>query len=125
MNNENKKISRNKKRRIERRIKIVDKMKSLLSKIESEKKKKIKDIDKVKQIEIELPKIKYFNNPNFLESNLKELNEIQYVDETLHSNKYKILRDYAGEFEMIGKVLVGDQIRITQIRFRSINDYES
>ena len=40
MNNENKKLSRNRKRRIERRIKIDDKMKSLLIKNKSEKKKK-------------------------------------------------------------------------------------
>ena len=40
MNNENKKLSRNRKRKIERRIKIDDKMKSLLNKIKSEKKKK-------------------------------------------------------------------------------------
>ena len=48
MNNENKELSRNRKRRIERRIKIDDKMKSLLNKIKSEKKKKIKNIDEIK-----------------------------------------------------------------------------
>ena len=38
MNSENKKLSRNRKRRIERKIKMDDKMKSLLNKIKSEKK---------------------------------------------------------------------------------------
>ena len=40
--NENKKLSRNRKRRIERRIKIDDKLKTLLNKIKTEKKKKNK-----------------------------------------------------------------------------------
>ena len=40
MNNENKKLSRNRKRRSERKIKMDDKIKSLLNKIESEKKEK-------------------------------------------------------------------------------------
>ena len=41
MNNENKKISRNRKRRIERKIKMDDDMKSLLNKIKTEKKRKV------------------------------------------------------------------------------------
>ena len=40
MKNENKNISQNRKRRTERKIKLVDKMKSLLNKIKSEKKEK-------------------------------------------------------------------------------------
>ena len=42
MNNENKKLSRNGKRRIERKNKLDDNMKVLLNKIKSEKKKKKK-----------------------------------------------------------------------------------
>ena len=42
MDNENKKLSRNKKRRIERRIKIGDKMKTLINKIKTEMKKEKK-----------------------------------------------------------------------------------
>ena len=61
MNNENKKLSRNRKRRIERRIKMDDKIKSILNRIKYEKKKK--NIDKIKELEIELVKIKYANNP--------------------------------------------------------------
>ena len=40
MNNENKKLSRNRKRRIERKIKMDDKRKSLINKTKHEKKKK-------------------------------------------------------------------------------------
>ena len=40
--NENKKLSRNRKRRIERRNKIIDDLKLLLNKIKSEKKRNIK-----------------------------------------------------------------------------------
>ena len=35
------------------------------------------------------------------------------------------LVDYTGEFEMVGKLSVGDQIRETQFRFRNITDYEA
>ena len=66
--NHEKKLSRNRKGKIERKIKIDDKMKSLLNKVKSEKKKKIKKFDKVKKIEINLVKIKYANNPNKLQS---------------------------------------------------------
>ena len=64
MNNENKTLSRNRKRRFERRIKKDDNMKSLLNKIRFEKKKKNKNIDKTKELEIELVKIKFVDNPN-------------------------------------------------------------
>ena len=47
MNNQNKKLSRIKKRRTERRIKTDDKMKTLLNKIKTEKKRKIKLLIKV------------------------------------------------------------------------------
>ena len=40
MNNDNEKLSRNRKRRIEQKIKIDDNMKILLNKIKTEKKKK-------------------------------------------------------------------------------------
>ena len=42
INNENKKLSRNRKRRIDRRNKINNDMKLLLNKIRTEKKRKIK-----------------------------------------------------------------------------------
>ena len=71
INNENKKLSRNRKRRIERKNKISDDMKLLLNKIKSEKKKKNKNFDKIRQLEILLVNIKYANDPNKLENALK------------------------------------------------------
>ena len=124
MNNEKEKLSQNRKGRIERRIKIDDKMKPKVNEIKTEKKKKQKNYDRIKESEIEMVKFKYFKYPNLLESKLKELNKIQVVDKNLHDVKNETLRDYGGEFEMIGNLSV-DQIRTTHFRFRNINDYES
>ena len=110
IDNENKKLSRNRKRRIERKNKLNDDMKILLNKIKSEKKKKNKNLDKIKQLEILLVNIKYANDPNKLQSELKELNKIQIVDKNLHEIKQEILRDYEDEFEMVGNLKVGEQI---------------
>ena len=51
MNNDNKKLPKNRKQRIERRINLDDKITFLLNKIKSGKKKK--NNDKSKEIEIE------------------------------------------------------------------------
>ena len=56
---------------------------------------------------------------------MKELNKFQVVNKNLHEIKNEILTDYEGEFEMVGSLKVGDQIRTTHIRFRNINDYEA
>ena len=125
INNENKKLSLNRKRRINRKNKIIDDMRVLLNKIKSEKKKKNKNIDKIKQIEILLVNIKYANNPNKLQSALKELKKIQVIDKNIHEIKQEILLDYTGEFEMDGKLKVGDQIRQTHIKFRNMDDFEA
>ena len=125
INNDNKKLSRNRKRRIERKSKIDNNMKLLLNKIKTEKKKRIKNLDKIKQLEILLVNIKYANDPNKLQSELKELNKIQVFNKNLHEIKQEILQDYEGEFEMVGNLKVGDQIRQTHIRFRNISDYEA
>ena len=123
MNNENKKISRNRKRRIERKHKLDNKMKLLLIKNKTEKKNKT--LDKIKQLETELVEIKYANNPKKLQSELKELNKIQVIDKNLHEIKQEILIDYVGEFEMVGNLKVGDQICQTKIRFRNMDDFEA
>ena len=86
-------------------------MKKLLNKIKSEKKKKFKNDEKTKQLEILLVRIKYADKPDKLENALKELNKIQVIDKNLHEIKIEILRDYSGEFEMVGNLKVGDQIR--------------
>ena len=70
-------------------------------------------------------KIKYAKNPKKFQSDLKELNKIHVVNKNLHEIKQEIVVDCGGEFEMIGKVSVGDQIRETHIRFRNITDYEA
>ena len=101
-----------------------DEMKTLFKKIKKEKKKN-KKFDKIKELETELLKIKYSNNPNKLQSELKELNKIQVVNKDLHEIKQKVLGYYAGEFEFVGKLSVGDQIRTTHIRFRNSTDYEA
>ena len=122
INYENKKLSRNRKRRIERKNKMDDNMKSLLNKIKTEKMKKNKNLDKIKELEILLVRIKYANDPNKLQSALKELNKIQVNNKNSHEIKQEILVDYTGEFEMVGNLKFGDQIRQTQIRFRNISD---
>ena len=117
MNNKNKKLSRNRMRRIEQKIKMDDKMKLLLNKIKTEKKKKNKKIDKIKDLEIELVNVKYANNPTKLQPELKELGQTHVVNKILHEIKYEILLDYTGDFEMVGSLKVGDQNCQTHIRF--------
>ena len=91
IDNENKRLSRNRKRRIDRRIKINNDMKLLINKIKTEKKKK--SLNKIKQLEILLVQIKYANNPNKLQSALEELNNIQVIDKNLNEIKQEILQD--------------------------------
>ena len=125
IDNENKKLSRNQKKRIDRRNKLDNDMKTLLNKIKNEKKKKYKNLDKIKQLQILLVNIKYANDSNKLQSALKELNKIQVDNKNLHEIKQEILQDYEGVFEMVGNLKVGEQIRQTHIRFRNISDYEA
>ena len=69
-------------------------MKLFLKKIKTEKKKKNKNLDKIKQLEILLVKIKYANNPNKLQSESKELNKIQFIEKIymkLNKKFYKII----------------------------------
>ena len=80
-------LSRNRKRTIIRKIKIVDKMKSLINKVKTEKKKKNKNFDKNKELKIELVEIKYANNPNKIKSELKELIKDQVVIKKLYEIK--------------------------------------
>ena len=114
--NENKKLSRNTRRRINRRNKIIEDKKLILNKIKSETKKKNKIFDKFKQLEIVLVRMKYADKPNKLESALKALNKIQVINKNLHEIKKKLL-DYDGAFEMVGNLKVGDKIRQTHIGF--------
>ena len=70
-------------------------------------------------------KIKYANNPNRLQTELKELNKIHVVDKNLHETKQEILIDYTGELEMVGNLKVGGRFHQTHIRIRIIADYEA
>ena len=123
INNESKKLSRNRKRRIERKSKTDNNMKLLLNKTKSEKKKK--NLDNVKQLEILLVRIKYADKPDKLESALKESSKIQVIDKNLHEIKNEIFLDYIDAFEMVGSLKAGDQIRQTHIRFRNMNNFEA
>ena len=69
--------------------------------------------------------LKYAINPNKLQSELKEFKKIHVVNSNLHEIKQEIIVDYTGEFEMVGSLRVGDQIRQTHIRFRNVSDYEA
>ena len=55
---------------------------------------------------------------------MKQLNKIHVIHKNSHEMKQGILVDYAGEFEMFGKLSVGEQIRGTHIKFRNITDYD-
>ena len=123
--NENKKLSRKRKRRTDRINKINNDMKLILNKIKSEKKKKKINFDKIKDFEILLVRIKYADKPDKIEKVLKELNKIQVLNKNLLEIKNEILLDYVGAFEMVGNLKVGDQIRQTIIGFRNMDDYES
>ena len=97
----------------------------LSNKIKSEKKKRDKDFDKIKQLEILLVRIKYADKPDILESALKEINKNQVIDKNLHEIKQETLQDYIRTFEIVGNLKVGDQIRQTHVRFRNMNDFEA
>ena len=123
--NENKKLSRNTKRRIDRRNKINDDMKLLLNKIKSEKKKKYITFDKIKQLEYLLVGIKYADKPGKLDIALKGFKKIQVIDKNLHEIKNEILLDSVGEYEMDGDLKVGDQIRQTVARYKNMDNFEA
>ena len=67
-----------KQKKIERNIKIDDKMKTFLNEIKTEK-NEIKNFDKTKELEIELVKIKYASDADKLQNVSKEFNIIHVV----------------------------------------------
>ena len=46
------------------------------------------------------------------------------IDKKLHEIKNEKLRDYTGDFEMVGELSIGDLFRQTHIIFRNNTDYE-
>ena len=55
-----------------------------------------------------------------LESELREVNKIRDVDLNLHDIKEKFLVDYTGDFEMIGTLIIGENVGNTHIRFEKL-----
>ena len=86
------------------------------------KKKENKNFDKIKELEIELVKIKYVNNRDKLPSALKELNKVRIVYKDLHEIENEISVDYTGEFEMVVdlKVLIKFVILILDLEILMI-----
>ena len=75
-----------------------------LKKIKTEKKWKNENYYKIRELEIELVKIKYSSNPNKLQSELEESNKIHVFDRNLHGIENEILLDYVREIEMVGNL---------------------
>ena len=69
--------------------------------------------------------MKYVGSHNKLEIALKESNKIPVVDETLNEIKNRILLNFGAEFEIVGKLPLGDQITETHSRLRKMDDFES
>ena len=124
INYDKKNLSRKREIRIEQRLKIDDNMRFLLTKIKSEKKKH-ENLGKIKHLEILLFKNKYASYPNNLQSEFKELNEIDNVDKNLHEIKAEILVGFTGEFEIVGSLVIGYQLRTTHITITNMDDFES
>ena len=56
---------------------------------------------------------------------MKELNKRKIIDTNLNEIKNEKLRDYTGEFELVGSLKIGDDIRQTHSTFRNVDDFES
>ena len=70
MIDENRNLSRNRKRRTEQKAKLSDEMKSLLNKTKTETEEKNEKNDKNRNLGFEMVKIKYANNPNIIQYEL-------------------------------------------------------
>ena len=75
-------------------------------------------------METDWVKIEYVNNPNALESKIEELKKTQVGDKFIHEIKNELSKDCAGEFEVFGKISIGNQIRDAHIGLRFITEYE-
>ena len=61
------------------------------------RRKRNENFDKINELQIELVKFKYVNNPNKIQSELRRLNKIHVIDRNLHEIKNEILGDHASE----------------------------
>ena len=82
--NENKMLSRKRKRRIERRNRMNDDINIILNRIKTEKERIYGNDEKIKQLEILLVRMKYADKPDKLESALRELIKIQVINKNLY-----------------------------------------
>ena len=64
-------------------------------------------------------KIKYANNPNKLQNEIIELNKIYVNDLNLYEIENNIIGDYTGDFELIGTLVIGENVRNTHIRLKN------
>ena len=78
-NIKNEKLSQNRKRRTEKKIKMGDTKKYLSNKIKTKTKKRIENLDKIRELKSELCEIKYDNSPNKLQSELKKLKKFMLL----------------------------------------------
>ena len=56
---------------------------------------------------------------------LATTNKINVNGLNLHETENEILEDYAGDFELIGSMLIGETEQKTNIRFKNLNDFET
>ena len=69
--------------------------------------------------------MKYSNKPDNMQKALKELKRILVIDKIFYEIKSEVLRDYVGEFEMVGRLKIADQTHETHIRIRNKDEFES
>ena len=64
-------------------------------------------------------------NLNLFFKNAKAENDVTVDGLCLHETKYDLLGHHEGEFEKIGDLINGEDVRKTQIRFRNFNEHEA
>ena len=92
---------------------------SLLDSVKQAKRKR--NFYKTKELEIKTVKLKSANNPNILQSELKELNKIQFVNKKLHEVKQEILEAFDEGFDAEGAVFNGYVYEIDTPQFYLVN----
>ena len=103
-----------------KKFKREEKENRKIRKIDYTNYEKNKNFNKFNELEIELVKLKYEDNPQKLANENEELNKIDVYDVNLHEIKYEVLKGYNGIFEMVGNMVVGEIIEKTNVRFTNI-----
>ena len=89
------------------------------------RKKKKKNLDKNKDLEIELVKIKYADYPSKLDNALREVIKMEINDMNFHEIRDEVIKEYNGAFEMDGSMVFDEKVRKTNIRFRNFKVFEN